>query len=95
MASKMRVKFEKYWACYCTTLALGSVLDPKGKLKYLTFVYKKLYPQNYKEKVKCMKDALYKLFADYERGGVVSNTIPISCSFMSEHHDMDISMTLH
>ncbi|XP_057795138.1 zinc finger BED domain-containing protein DAYSLEEPER-like [Salvia miltiorrhiza] len=91
MARKMKVKFDKYWESYSTTLALGCVLDPKRKLAFLLYVYKKLYPNDYEAKLKIVKDALYKLFAEYERVGALNSRMtPItSSSSINVAPDMD------
>ena len=75
MAARMKVKFDKYWSEYSVTLALGCVLDPRSKLNFLSFFYKRLYPYDHQEKVNRVKEALYKLFAEYTKYGATSSSI--------------------
>ena len=51
MAARMKVKFDKYWSEYSITLEIGCVLDPRSKLNFLSFCYKRLYPYDHQEKV--------------------------------------------
>ena len=51
MASRMKVKFDKYWNEYSVTLALGCVLDSRFKLNFMGYFYKRLYPYDHQEKV--------------------------------------------
>ena len=58
MGARMKVKFDKYWSEYSVTLVLGCVLDPRSKLNFLRFFYKRLYPYDHQEKVNRVKEAL-------------------------------------
>ena len=69
MVVRMKVKFDKYWSKYSVTLALGCVLDPRSKLNFLSFYYKRLYPYDHQKKVNMVKKALYKLFVEYTKYG--------------------------
>ena len=67
MISKMRIKFDKYWEQYSVILALGAVLDPWMKFRLLKRCYDDLDPFTSKEKIKHLKDKLYKLFEEYRK----------------------------
>ncbi|KAL5573655.1 hypothetical protein UlMin_023252 [Ulmus minor] len=43
MATKMWVKFQKYWAAFSDTLAIACIFDPRYKLEFIDFVYNKIY----------------------------------------------------
>ncbi|XP_038688704.1 zinc finger BED domain-containing protein RICESLEEPER 2-like [Tripterygium wilfordii] len=43
MASKMKVKFDKYWDIMNYLLAIGSILDPRYKMKMIEFYYPLVY----------------------------------------------------
>ena len=75
MATRMKLKFDKYWRKYFVTLALGCILDPRSKLNFLSFCYKRLYPYDYQEKVNRVKGALYKPFVEYTKYGAASSSI--------------------
>ena len=84
MTPRMKVKFDKYWSEYFVTLALGYVLDPRTKLNFLSFCYKRLYLYDHQEKV---NEALYKLFIEYTKYGVASGSI-------ASFHTSSSSMTM-
>ena len=88
MAARMKVKFDKYWGEYSVTLALGCVLDPRSKLNFLSFCYKRLYPYDHQEKVNRVNEALYKLFAEYTKYGATSSSI---ASFQTRSSSMTMS----
>ena len=45
------------------------------KWNFLRFCYKRIYPYDHQEKVNRVKVALSKLFVDYRKYGVASNSI--------------------
>ena len=47
MAEQMKVKFDKYWDYYSVVLACAIVLDPRYKLDYVDFIFKKIEPIEY------------------------------------------------
>ena len=75
MTVRKKVNFDKYWSEYSVTLTLGCVLNPRSKLNFLSFCYKRLYPYDHQEKVNKVKEALYKLFDGYSKYGVASSSI--------------------
>lgn len=66
MAKQMKVKFEKYWACYSLILSFALILDPRFKMDYVVYAFKKLYPFDYEERAKDVQDKFYLLFEEYE-----------------------------
>ena len=44
MAEHIKGKFDKYWDCYSVVLACAIVLDPRYKLNYVDFTFKKIEP---------------------------------------------------
>ncbi|KAL2532934.1 Zinc finger BED domain-containing protein DAYSLEEPER [Abeliophyllum distichum] len=74
MVTRTKIKFEKYWSDYCVVLTLGCVLDPRTKLKFLSFCYRRMYPNDCQEKVDRVKNTLYTLFSRYIMNGT-SNSI--------------------
>lgn len=65
MASKMRIKFTKYWDQYSVILAMGAVLDPRMKFKLLKRCYEDLDPSTSTEKLANIERKLRSLFEDY------------------------------
>jgi hypothetical protein len=86
MAIKMKEKFDKYWSEYSTTLAFGNILDPTSKLDFLNFCFKKLYPSDYEDKVKKVKDDLYHLFDAYKNNMIATNSSFASSSRNTHSH---------
>ena len=60
----MKVKFDKYWDCYSVVLACAIVLDPRYRLNYMNFIFKKIEPTEhiYEMKAESIETTLYKLF---------------------------------
>ena len=44
MAQQMKGKFDKYWNCYSVVLACATVLDPRCKLDFADYTFKKIEP---------------------------------------------------
>ena len=44
MALNMKEKFQKYWKEYSIVLAFGAILDPRLKVDFVMYCYKKLDP---------------------------------------------------
>lgn len=80
MAISMKQKFTMYWKNYYVILSLANVLDPTSKMDFVKFCFKKLYPNNYEEKVKQVKDNLYNLFNTYKNNMVASNSSLVNSS---------------
>ena len=87
MVEQMKVKFDKYWDCYSVVLACAIVLDPRYKLDYLDYIFKKIEPIKHiaEMKVESIKTTLYKLFSEYERPKPMATTNVSSCVGSSSH----------
>ena len=87
MAEKMKVKFDKYWDCYSVMLACAIVLDPRYKLDYVDYIFKKIEPIEHiaEMKVESIETTLYKLFLEYERPKPMATTNVSSCVGSSSH----------
>ena len=64
MAEQMKGKFDKYRDYYSVVLACAIVLDPRYKLNYVDFTFKKIEPIEHiaKMKVESIQTTLYKVF---------------------------------
>ena len=64
MVEHMKVKFDKYWDCYSVVLACAIVLDPRYKLDYVDYIFKKIKPIKHiaEMKVESIETTLYKFF---------------------------------
>ena len=93
MAEQMKGKFDIYWDCYSVVLACAIVLDPRYKLDYVDFTFKKIEPIEHiaEMKVESVQTTLYKLFLEYECPKPMATTNVSSCvgSFGHTNGDMD------
>ena len=87
LAEQMKVKFDKYWDCYSVVLACAIVLDPRYKLDYVDFIFKKIEPIEHiaEMKVESIETTLYKLFSKYEYPKPMATTNVSSCVGSSSH----------
>lgn len=77
MASKMNVKFEKYWSVIHGIMGIAIVLDPRYKLKLLEFFFPLLYGNASSIEINKIKKLCFSLFEDYQakpNGMVESST---------------------
>ena len=83
----MKVKFDKYWDCYSVVLACAIVLDPRYRLDYVDYIFKKIEPVEHivEMKVESIETKLYKLFPEYERPKPMATTNVSSCVGSSSH----------
>ncbi|KAL0287706.1 UNVERIFIED_CONTAM: hypothetical protein Scaly_2756800 [Sesamum calycinum] len=65
MAKDMKLKFDKYWDCVSTVLTFAIVLDPRYKLEFVEFCYKKLDISSSYEKVNVLREQMWELFEEY------------------------------
>ena len=52
MAQRMKVKFDKYWDSYNVVLACGVVLDPRYKLDFVDYIFRKIESNDLTTKMK-------------------------------------------
>uniref|UniRef100_A0A2N9FYQ7 HAT C-terminal dimerisation domain-containing protein n=1 Tax=Fagus sylvatica TaxID=28930 RepID=A0A2N9FYQ7_FAGSY len=65
MAEQMLVKFEKYWSEFSVVLAIAVILDPRFKLQFIDFCYKKLYGVGGSYEYLKVREKLFALFGEY------------------------------
>lgn len=80
MANRMIVKFEKYWSEFSLILAIAVVVDPRYKLQFVDWCYKKIYGFSNSVEFLRVKDKLFSIFDEY-------NQKSISCSLSSKLSD--------
>ena len=87
MAEQMKGKFDKYRDCYSVVLACAIVLDPRYKLNYVNFTFKKIEPIEHiaEMKVESVQTTLYKVFLEYECPKPMTTTNVSSCVGSSSH----------
>ena len=65
MASRMKVKFDKYWECYSMVLSFAIILDHRYKLQFVEFCLQKLKAETYLDGVSNIREKLHCLFKEY------------------------------
>ncbi|KZV42483.1 hypothetical protein F511_36149, partial [Dorcoceras hygrometricum] len=67
MAINMKLKFEKYWDVMNCLLAIGSILDPRYKMKTIQFYYPLVYGEMASFEIEKLKKKLYDLVEEYKK----------------------------
>lgn len=65
MATKMCVKFDKYWSTFSTIMAIAVVFDPRYKFNVIDWAYKKIFAETYALELDIFKDKLFELYNEY------------------------------
>ena len=71
---QMQGKFDKYWAEYSPVLAMAIAFDPRYKLQFVEFCYKKLYEESFKVELNRVRGNLISLYEEYSRLGSKEST---------------------
>ena len=71
MATQMFAKFQKYWANFSRILAITVILDPRYKIQFVDFYYKKLYGINGSLEFTIVRDKLFSLFNEYVQSSAI------------------------
>ena len=66
MASKMIVKFDKYWSVIHGIMGIAIVLDPRYKMKLLEYFYPLLYGSASSNEISSIKQLCFSLFEEYQ-----------------------------
>ncbi|KAH6800327.1 hypothetical protein C2S52_000791 [Perilla frutescens var. hirtella] len=66
MASKMIIKFDKYWFVIHGIMGIAIILDPRYKLKLLEYFFPKLYESSSSYEIGAIKKLCYSLFEEYQ-----------------------------
>ncbi|XP_042432585.1 zinc finger BED domain-containing protein RICESLEEPER 2-like [Zingiber officinale] len=67
MATNMKVKFEKYWDIMNCLLEIGSILDPRYKMKTVQFYYPLVYGDMSSYEIEKLKKKLCDMVEEYEK----------------------------
>ncbi|KAE8689631.1 hypothetical protein F3Y22_tig00110933pilonHSYRG00204 [Hibiscus syriacus] len=66
MVGNMKERFDKYWGECNLLMAIGSVLDPRLKMRDVEIAFPKMFPSHLvRENISKVKDIMYKLFDEY------------------------------
>ncbi|KAJ8755709.1 hypothetical protein K2173_022703 [Erythroxylum novogranatense] len=88
MASKMKLKFDRYWNKCSLALAVAAVLDPRFKMKLVEYYYSQIYGSTALDRIKEVSDGIKELFSAYsicstmvDQGSALpGNSLPITTS---------------
>ncbi|KAG6518922.1 hypothetical protein ZIOFF_022408 [Zingiber officinale] len=83
MATNMKVKFEKYWDVMNCLLAIGSILDPRYKMKTVQFYYPLVYGDMSSYEIEKLKKKLCDMVEEYEKKSKQSQKVKNSQSSSS------------
>ncbi|KAJ9560909.1 hypothetical protein OSB04_006069 [Centaurea solstitialis] len=68
MVTFMKVRFDKYWGECNMLMSIGTVLDPRLKMRAIEIAWPKMFPSNVaRENVRKVKEVMYELFDEYVR----------------------------
>lgn len=91
VAIEMNTKFKKYLDCYSLIFSFAIILDPRYKLEFVEFVFRKVHPTNYGEKLMYVRDKLGELYEEYSHLSACSDTsVPSSRTFSCGVKEEDI-----
>ncbi|XP_020593499.1 zinc finger BED domain-containing protein RICESLEEPER 3-like [Phalaenopsis equestris] len=91
MTTSMQIKFNKYWGECNLLMSIAAILDPRLKLKFISYTFPKIYAHDEVEQnLKTAQDALWEIYADYVVECNVSNerfSSAIDSASSSSHFD--------
>ena len=65
MATKMNLKFDKYWCKFSTIMAIAVIFYPRYKFHIIEWAYKKIYGSSSDLELDLFKHKLFSLFEEY------------------------------
>ncbi|XP_074283838.1 zinc finger BED domain-containing protein RICESLEEPER 2-like [Silene latifolia] len=66
LVENMKERFDKYWGECNFLMAIGSVLDPRLKMKAVEITFRKMFPSEvFRDNIHKVKDTLYELYKEY------------------------------
>jgi hypothetical protein len=90
MANRMLSKFEKYWSEFSIVLAIAVILDPRFKLHFIDFCYKKLYGESSSREFLLVRAKLFSLFMEYNgMSPITSSTIAVEKHVDSQEYHLE------
>ncbi|KAK9042333.1 hypothetical protein V6N11_017410 [Hibiscus sabdariffa] len=94
----MKERFTKYWDECNLLMAIGSVMDPRLKMRAVEIAFPKMFPLNLvRGNISKVKDIIYQLFDEYLRMYSLTCNVEESgeCAFpMDTHRDVTSSGTM-
>ncbi|CAN6725458.1 unnamed protein product [Malus baccata var. baccata] len=93
MATKMSIKFEKYWHKIHGAMAIAAILDPRFKMKLIEYYFSLIYKENAPSEIEKVFDLAVKLVKEYElkhRPGHRSSESSSSTDFPSQSFDFRV-----
>ncbi|GMI85550.1 hypothetical protein HRI_002224200 [Hibiscus trionum] len=89
MVENMKERFNKYWGECNLLMAIGSVMDPRLKMRAIEIAFPKMFPSHLvKENIGKVKDIMCQLFDEYVRRHSSSCNVEESgeCAFPTDGH---------
>ncbi|KAI0504151.1 hypothetical protein KFK09_015099 [Dendrobium nobile] len=74
MARKMKDKFDKYWGDCNLLISLGAILDPRNKMKMISFAFNSMYTENIAQvHITDIRESLNELYNEYVEDYKIAN----------------------
>ncbi|KAL4313269.1 hypothetical protein GQ457_01G015440 [Hibiscus cannabinus] len=94
MVANMKERFTKYWGECNLLMAIGTVMDPRLKMRAVEIAFPKMFPSDLvRENIGKVKDIIYQLFVEYLR--IYSSTCNVEesgeCAFPTHGGDVTSS----
>jgi hypothetical protein len=90
MENRMLFKFEKYWSEFSVVLAIAVILDPRFKVHFIDFSYKKLYGESSSREFLLVRAKLFSLFMEYNgMSPITSSTIAVEKHVDSQEYPLE------
>ncbi|WOH14803.1 hypothetical protein DCAR_0934326 [Daucus carota subsp. sativus] len=83
--------FHGYWEAYKLIFSFAIILDPRYKLKFVEYVFQKIYPISYTDKVWEVRDRMEELYWEYCRV-FPDNSTSVTSSPDAERRDCNETM---
>ncbi|KAI7746374.1 hypothetical protein M8C21_016027 [Ambrosia artemisiifolia] len=65
LATKMKIRFDKYWNKCGVGLAIAAILDPRFKMKLVEYYYKQIYDDEAPDHIQEVSEGIRELFNEY------------------------------
>nr|XP_043622006.1 zinc finger BED domain-containing protein RICESLEEPER 1-like [Erigeron canadensis]XP_043622007.1 zinc finger BED domain-containing protein RICESLEEPER 1-like [Erigeron canadensis] len=65
LATKMKIKFDKYWDKCGLGLAIAAILDPRFKMKLVEYYYNQIYDADAPDHIRDVSEGIRELFNEY------------------------------
>ncbi|KAI9165749.1 hypothetical protein LWI28_019784 [Acer negundo] len=76
MASKVEIKFEKYWDVIHVIMVVATNLDPRFKMKLIEYYFHRIYKETAGQEIERVQKYCYELVREYQSKSILVEEIP-------------------